>query len=135
RRTLLERRNQRLHVLELFPRELGHGLNSPALGKARAPQPRAALTVAQHHIAAAFLALDRRGNWLGLRWQRIAGLVEIDNRFALGVAGAAEELPESSAPLDHFLAALVAFVLADFAHHRLALRIDRQRAIAGRIAR
>src|SRR5438034_9748255 len=82
-RTLLERWNQRLHVLELFPRELGHGFNPPALGKARAPQPRAALAIAQHHISAAFLAFDRRGNWLGLRWQRIAGLVEIDDRLAI----------------------------------------------------
>src|SRR6185436_13741137 len=93
-----------------------------------------ALAVAEHHLPAAFFAFDGGGNRLGFWRQRIAVLVEVDDGFALRISGAAEELAEASFALDHFLAALGAFVVADFAHLRLALLIDGLCAVAGGVA-
>src|SRR5205814_6018064 len=93
--------------------------------------------VAQDHRAAALLA-RHRGLHLDLGRLRFAFLVEVDDRRAARLAllvlhripRAAQELAKAPAALDHFAAADRAFVFADLADARLALRVHRLRRVA-----
>src|SRR5687768_15320483 len=95
----LQEREQRLDLLELVALELAGVLHPAALGEVGAAEPRAALAVAEPQLAgAALLAGDRRLDRRRLGGQELALLVEVDDRLALGVAGAAEEFAEAAAP-------------------------------------
>src|SRR5687767_7570302 len=134
----LQKREQRLDLLEVVALELLHHLRAAALRERRAAEERAALAVAQQHRAAALLALHRRRNWLGLGRQRVALLVEVDDGRAARlpllvlhrVAAAPEELAEAAAALDHVAAADGTLVLGHLAQRRLALRVDGLRVTA-----
>src|SRR5205085_900118 len=109
-------------LLQQLGRNLGGVL---ALGVAAAPHELAAAALADDHRLAALLAVDVRRDRRRLGGQELALLVEVDDRLALGVARAAQELAEAAAPLDHLLAALGTLVLRQLADGRLALLVHR----------
>src|SRR6185437_9175050 len=122
-----------LHLLKILARQLLDHLGAAALGEARAAKERAALAVAQKHVAAALLAFDAGLNGRRLGWKRLSFFVEIDNRRAGGlallvlhrIAAASEKFAKAPAPLDHVAAADGAFIFAHLAQRWLALQIDR----------